>query len=200
MTAAPTIEQIIKTQVKLGYKVFDNDAKPYNINLVGVRTADMTINSFNDWEYVIWKYQGSWEGIKFKITTDPGLYYLKNPMNELGTAIVKPGQYINCWKKGMHQGKYQALTQVGPMTVYRDGNRDEKYDISGKEYTGLYGINNHRAVENGRSIMNDKWSAGCQVFADYYDFEIFMRLIAEAEKNWTGLFSYSLITEQQLVL
>jgi hypothetical protein len=88
--------------------------------------------------------------------------------------------------------------QVGPITVYRDGNRDDKYDVSGKEYTGLFGINNHRAVENGRSIMVEKWSAGCQVHEDYYNFEIFMRLITEAEKNWSNLFTYTLLTEQQL--
>jgi hypothetical protein len=100
----------------------------------------------------------------------------------------------------MHGGKYMALRQVGNISVYRDGNRDGVYDISGKIYTGDdFGINNHRAVENGRSIMVEKYSAGCQVFEDYYQFEIFMRLISEAEKNWTNVFTYTLLTEQQLV-
>lgn len=199
MLITPTIKQIIETMDCLGYKVFDNDSKPYNLNIVGIRTADMTPNLFNDWQVCFWKYKGSWEVLKFPITTDPGLYYLKNPLNEIGTAIVKPGQYPGLWQRGLHQGKYPALTQVGPIEVYRDGNRDGKYDISGKTYIGSsFGINNHRAVENGRSIMVGKFSAGCIVFEDYYQFEIFMRLVSEAEKNWTSTFTFSLITEQQI--
>ena len=132
MTKTPSLEQVLKTLQSKNYKVFDNDSKPYNLNIVGIRSNDMTPNSFNDWEYCFWKYAGSWELMKFQITTDPGLYYLKNPLNELGTAILKPGQYLNCWQRGLHQGKYTALRQVGKMTVIRDGNRDDKYDLTGK--------------------------------------------------------------------
>ena len=199
MLITPTIKQVIETMNRLNYKVFDNDSKPYNLNIVGVRTADMTPNVFNDFEYCFWKYKGSWEGLKFQVTTDPGLYYLKNPLNTAGTAIIKPGQYPGLWQRGLHQGKYTALRQVGNISVYRDANRDGKYDISGKVYTGdNFGINNHRAVENGRSIMVEKWSAGCVVFEDYYHFEIFMRLISEAEKNWTNTFTFSLLTAQEI--
>jgi len=194
----PELSQILKTFEAKKYKLFDNDKAPYNINIVGIRTLDMTPNKFNDWEYVFWKHAGSWEVLKFQVTTDPGLYYLKSPMNELGTAIVKPGQYLNLWKRGLHQGKYTALTQAGPVTVYRDGNRDQQYDITGKEQTGIFGINNHRSAENGRSIMVDRWSAGCIVFADYYQFEIFMRLVSEAEKLGVLLFTFTLITEQEI--
>src|SRR5690606_1117354 len=117
------------------------------------------------------------------------------------TAIVKPGQYRGLWQRGLHQGKYSALRQVGNISVYRDADRDGQYDISGKVYTGdNFGINNHRAVENGRSIMVDKWSAGCIVFEDYYQFEIFMRLIVEAEKNWTNTFTFTLLREQDLII
>jgi hypothetical protein len=104
------------------------------------------------------------------------------------------------WSPGLHHGKYSALVQTGPVTVIRDFNRDNILDYtSGREETGLFGINNHRAVENGRSIMVDKWSAGCQVFEDYYEFEIFMRLVSEAQKNWTPSFTYTLITEDKLI-
>jgi hypothetical protein len=92
MLVTPTIEQVIKTMTKLGYKVFDNDSKPYNLNIVGLRTADMTPNTFNDWEFVFWKYRGSWEGMKFPITTDPGLYYLKNP--PLARQSSSPGSIL----------------------------------------------------------------------------------------------------------
>lgn len=200
MTPAPELAVILKTMEHLGHKVFTTDTKPYNLNLVGLRTADVTPNTFNDWEYVFFRYAGSWEVLKFRITTDPGLYYLKVPMNPHGTAIVKPGQYPGMWIPGLHNGKYNALVQSGPCTVIRDFNRDNYLDYnSGREETGVFGIDNHRAVENGRSIMVDKYSAGCQVFDDYYEFEIFMRLISEAQKNWTPSFTYTLITEAQLV-
>lgn len=199
-TPAPELSTIIKTMSALGHKVFDNDTKPYNLNLVGLRTADNTPNTFNDWEYVFWKYAGSWEIMKFRITTDPGLYYLKSPMSKLGTAIVKPGQYPGLWAPGLHQGKYPALVQHGPVTVIRDANRDGVLDYnSGVEETGVFGINNHRATEGGRSIMVERWSAGCQVFQDYYEFEIFMRLISEAQKSWTPSFTYTLLTEDKLI-
>lgn len=195
------LPDLLKVLQSKGYKIFDNDTVPYNLNIVGIRTADMTPNKFNDWEYVFWKFAGSWEVMKFPITTDPGLYYLKNPINELGTAILKPGQYLNVWQKGLHQGKYPALRQVGNFTVYRDANRDDKYDLNGKEQTGsTFGINNHRAIENGRSVMVDKWSAGCQVFQDYYQFEIFMRLVSEAEKSGVTHFTYTLIEEKDLTV
>lgn len=196
---SPDLNHVLRTLEKNGYKIFDNDAKPYNLNIVGLRTSDMTPNSFNDWEYVFWKHAGSWEMLKFQVTTDPGLYYLKNPVNELGTAIVKPGQYPGVWQRGLHKGKYNALVQVGNLTVYRDADRDWQYDLTGKEQSGKFGINNHRAVENGQSIMVDRWSAGCVVFADYYQFEIFMRLISEAEKLGNLLFTFTLITEQEII-
>jgi hypothetical protein len=163
MKTTPSVEHVIKTLGKLNYKVFDNDSKPYNINLVGIRSADTTPNTFNDWEYVFWKYAGSWEVLKFQITTDPGLYYLKTPMNELGTAILKPGQWIGMWELGKHKGVYPALVQKAPVTVIRDFNRDNYLDYkSGKEDTGLFGINNHRAVEGGRSIMVSRMSGICR--------------------------------------
>lgn len=199
MKTTPSVEHLIKTLNKLGYKVFDNDTKPYNVNLVGIRSADTTPNTFNDWEYVFWKYRGSWDCLKFPITTDPGLYYLKNPMNEVGTAILKPGQWRGMWALGKHKGIYNALVQVSPVTVIRDFDRDNYLDYSsGKEQTGLFGINNHRAVEGGRSIMVEKWSAGCQVFQDFFQYEIFMRIISEASKEWTPTFTYTLITESDL--
>lgn len=199
MTATPSIEHLLNVMSKHGYKVFDNDSKPYNLNIVGIRSADTTPNTFNDWEYVFWKFKGSWEVLKFQITTDPGLYYLKNPMNELGTAILKPGQWSGMWELGKHKGLYPALVQKAPVTVIRDFNRNNYLDYSsGREDTGLFGINNHRAIENGRSIMVEKWSAGCQVFQDFFHFEIFMRIVSEAAKTWTPNFTYTLLTEDQL--
>jgi hypothetical protein len=196
MKVTPSFEKVVEVIRKKNYKFFDNDSKPYNLNIIGIRTNDIEANTFNDWLYVIWKFQGSLEGIKFRVTTDPGLYYRKNPMNPAGTAIVKPGQYPNMWTVGKHKGVYAALVQVGDCVVIRDFDRDHYLDYSsGREEKGIFQINCHRAIENGRSIMVEKWSAGCTVFADYYEFEIFMRLVSEGVKNWTPAFTYTLLTE-----
>src|SRR5690606_4080192 len=72
------------------------------------------------------------------ITTDPGTYWLNNPINRLGTAILKPNQWIDCWQIGNHKGdpKHPALVQVKPVTVWRDSYRDNLITIGTKEETG----------------------------------------------------------------
>ena len=67
-------------------------------------------------------------------------------MNSKGVAILKPGQYLKSHKLRLHGGKYLALGQQNPLTVYRDNNRDDNYDLNeSKTDTGLFGINIHRA-------------------------------------------------------
>lgn len=120
------------------FVIFDDDSKNYNLNLIGIRSINKVANNFDDFLCVLWKFNGNWNMLKFKMTTDPGLFYLKQPMNSKGTAIVKEGQYRGLWKYGKHKG-YIALQQSGPVTVFRDFNRDNKLDfIGGTEQEGVY--------------------------------------------------------------
>lgn len=182
-----TLDNIKAACIKKGYKWFDD------INIVWVRTADQTVNVFNDFCTVSWKENGIWKFIGFKGTTDPGLYYLKNPINVNGTAIVKPGQYIDCWKRGLHKGHY-ALIQVRPITVYRDRNKDGKIDYSSEE-TGLFGINSHRASSAGVSTQVDKWSAGCQVLANTKAQDRYMEICDYANRDF---YTFTLLEEKDL--
>ena len=59
----------------------------YNLNIVGIRSADTTPNKFNDALYVIYKERGMWVARWWPITTDPGLYWLENPGNQLGYRV-----------------------------------------------------------------------------------------------------------------
>jgi hypothetical protein len=179
-----------------GYKVFEDDSKPFNLNLVGIRTKDETSNSFNDWMVIFWKYAGNWSQMIFPITTDPGLYWRENPMNIKGTAVLKEGQYRGMWKIGKHQGKYEALRQVKPCTVLRDANKDGKIDFTGEEDTGLFGINHHRAGSHSTRV--DKWSAGCQVQPNRVLYDIEMALFKAGAKEWGNSFTYTLIHERDL--
>ena len=81
-------------------------------------------------------------------TTDPGDDYMNDPIvKEKGCAILKEGQYRGSHKIRLHAGKYPALGQKKPVTVYRDNNNDNKYDRKeAKVDEGLIGNNNKRAT------------------------------------------------------
>ncbi|MBR9998941.1 MAG: hypothetical protein KFF73_08220 [Cyclobacteriaceae bacterium] len=100
----------------------------------------------------------------------------------------------------MHKNKYTALVQDKPVTVIRDFNRDNKLDFdSGREQTGFFGINIHRASASGESTLVDKWSAGCQVFASIREYHEFMELCKQASTEWNDKFTYALISRKGLV-
>ena len=148
----------------LGGVVFDSGA--YDLNLYGIRSPGRTADAFDDVIGCAYRQSpgGPWSVEQWTATTDPGAYYLRQPMNVRGTAILVPGQYRSAWILGLHRGSYEALVQRGPVRVYRDDTRDEVLDLEGEE-EGLYGINIHAStrVEGRSSSSVGRWSAGCQV-------------------------------------
>jgi len=190
----PTTDQILAVMAAKGYRVFDDESKDYNLNLIGIRTRTAVPNRFDDWMYVLWKFGGLWTMKRYSITTDPGTFWLLKPEARMGTAIMKEGQYAGLWMVGLHKG-YKALQQKANVTVHRDNNRDAQHNFNGPTDNGLFGINCHRANQKLRSIQVDKWSAGCQVFADPFDFEAFLKLCDKAKANWGNSFTYTLLGE-----
>lgn len=189
------ISSMISSLKALNYQIFE---KPFELNIVGVRADSTVPNKFDDHIYVFFKGgDGKWDGYKYPATTDTGTYWLKNPMSSGGSALLKEGQYINAYRRGLHKGQYPALVQSKPITIYRDYNRDAILDFNnGKETTGLYGINIHRASATTPSEQVDRWSAGCQVFQDPKDFQHFMNIITKAENTNGNNFTYTLIDER----
>ena len=177
------------------YNIYD---KPYQLNIVGVRNNTATPNKFDDILYAFWKDdKDKWEGAFYTITTDPGTFWLKNPMNKLGAAILKNGQYIDAYKIGLHRGEYKALIEQKPVTVIRDYDRNAVLDFNnGKQETGNFGINIHRAGSNGTTINVDKWSAGCQVFENAEDFAKFLVLAEKHSGLYGNNFTYTLVDER----
>ncbi|GAB3343908.1 hypothetical protein GCM10027429_35140 [Marivirga atlantica] len=114
----------------------------------------------------------------FPATTDPGQYWLDNPMHPQGTAFLKKGQYMDAYAIGLHRGIYEAVVQMEPVTVIRDYDRKGIFNWfeSGSPDTGKFGINIHRARQSGSTNVIDNFSAGCLVFADASDYDFFMRL------------------------
>lgn len=190
------IENLISSFEKLGYPVFKNQTNDNNLNIFGIRTADLTPNSFNDFVGIFWLFQNKWTLWVFNATTDPGLYWLKNPMNVKGTAILVPGHYPKAYIYGYHRG-YPALQQVNPMNYYRDNNRDNYLDMKGMIYKEIAATNIHHAGNTDQIQLVDKWSAGCQVIEKISDWNKFLTKIILAKSTFGNSFSYTLITESQ---
>ena len=180
----------------LGHAVFENGV--YNLNIIGIRSKTNEVNKFDDRICVVFRDELGWITRTWPCTTDPGIYWLDNPSNVTGTAILVPGQYRGVYKIGKHRGQYDALVQKGgAVKVYRDANKDEVLDMDpDTEQEGFFGINIHKAGEHSTEV--NKWSAGCQVFANKDDFEEFMSICYAARTKWGDSFTYTLIDEPEL--
>lgn len=190
------IRVLLRTLKSKGYIIYD---KPYQLNIIGRRTDNTRPNSFDDFIYIIYKNDnGDWEGWKAPATTDAGTYWLENPMQSKGTALLKAGQYVDTYKIDRHNGKYFAVTQrLKPVIVIRDYNRNNVLDFNnGREESGMFGINIHRADSTGTRKTVDKYSAGCQVFANADDFNKFMEMAYKQKDLYGNQFTYTLIDER----
>ncbi len=199
-----TREQIQTTVESKGYKWFhDNRNKGYDVNIVGIRnskTKNRVTNAFDDTMTISYKCEeGYWHFHEYDCTTDPGTHWVENLLNSDGVAILKPGQYRGSHKIRLHQGKYEALGQKKPVTVYRDNNLNETYDYDNAT-TGVYGINIHRATakSSGKSTRVDKWSAGCQVIARNSDWHEFLNICKKARDIHGNSFSYTLLESKDI--
>lgn len=193
------IARIRRIARKKGYTIYD---KPYQLNIWGFRANKETPNTFDDEIHVFTNISKTkrrkWAYLVFKVTTDPGTYWLKNPLHPKGTAILKAGQYKDAYTIAKHRGKYYALCQrLKPVTVIRDYDRDALLDFyNGREMTGMFGINIHRAKQIGNTYTVDRFSAGCQVFKNAGDFNFFMKMCELHRKLHGNQFTYTLVDKR----
>jgi len=195
-----TRQQIEAAVKNKKYAWFDSN-KDYDVNIVGVRnssTGNAVTNRFDDVLTVSYKVNGAWQYHVWNCTTDPGITHTtQRLLTPKGVARLVPGQYRGAYQIGLHQGKYEALVQRGPVKVFRDANKDMKFDTQVID-EGLFGINIHRSSPTGVSTLVDGWSAGCQVFASIGDFRRFMQLMKKAEAIFGNKFSYTLIESKDI--
>jgi hypothetical protein len=180
------IEQLRATMAAKKYAFFEGGE--YNLNIVGIRnssTGNKVTNAFDDKLVVAYQVAGAWVVKEYAITTDNGG----------GTARLVCNQYRGSHAIGLHQGKYEALKQCGPVTVYRDFTKDGIYQTD-KTETGVFGINIHKAGVDSARV--DDWSHGCQVFKRVADFNEFMLLAKKAAALHGNRFSYTLIESKDL--
>ena len=184
-----------------GYKVY---TEPNKLNIIGVRNANTNPIKFDDYIYVIFKNDNNkWVGYRYNATTDPSTKTLASlKYNPKGTAILPEGQYEDKYAIRLHNGQYKAVAQKygSNICVYRDYDRTDVLTFNTDSIEcGSFGINIHRAKSGGADDGkgNTKnigdYSAGCQVFQNYYCFQEFMQL-AERQKDLYGnSFTYTLL-------
>lgn len=163
--------------------------------LLGVRSNEDTPNIFDDKIYL---FKGEEFVLVTSATTNPGTPTLKQfeKVNKAGAAVLKSDVwYYNIWKYGRHNGKIEALLQIGnSVQVYRDTDKDSKSEEQGELQKGYFGINFH---PNTYDITADNtgatigwFSAGCQVVNDMSKYREIIKLV-KVEK----FVSYCLIKE-----
>ncbi|QNL18175.1 hypothetical protein HXX25_01775 [Hyphobacterium sp. CCMP332] len=198
----PDRAAIHKAMKDKGYVIFGN-SKGFDLNIVGIRSAETKANAFDDWLTVSYKdaAHGDWAFYAFACTTDPGLSHLQNLSHPDGTAVLKEGQYRSSHMIRKHQGQYDAICQKPGYTLqtYRDRNMDGTIDRdSDRIFNNATGINIHRASRTRRSTQVDRWSAGCTVIADPTDFDVVMTLARRAKEIYGNGFTYTLLNEADL--
>lgn len=149
---------------------------PKGMHIIVVRSDEDQPDHFDDKLYLFY-------GEKFvdvmSCTSNSGIYGLRNffKWNKKGTAVIKFDEiYYNSFMKSdgkyvrHHNGKMQCLRQIAPLKYYRDNNKDDKVDESGRIYRGNYNTNVHaNSYVYKRGIYSwliKKWGVGCTVVND----------------------------------
>jgi len=167
---------------------------PQEYWILGVRSNEDTSNRFDDKFYLFLgeKFIDVMSG-----TTNPGTPTLTQfeKVNKAGAAILKDDQwYYNVWHYGKHQGKVEALLQLGAaVQVYRDTDKDLKSEEIGVLQTGYFGINFHPNTYNLNKPSGTNigwWSAGCQVANNVVKYRQWMQYVKPQK-----VVSYCLINE-----
>lgn len=176
---------VLDRMKSLGFAVFENGV--YNLNLFGIRTPGRVANQFDDMLGCAYRKQedGPWIVHYWPGTCDPGTYWLENPMNVGGAAILVGNQQCRgAYKVAKHRGQYEALCQRKSVRIYRDRTEDNMLDMDPETTTeGIYGINIHASSRTSDSPAVNKWSAGCQVHGTAAGFEEMMELVALQKRH-----------------
>lgn len=172
--------------------------KPFEVNLLGIRSAKVAgkysdticcffTNRNND---IYWR--------QYPASTVPTGYWLLNPLNKKGCAILATGYHKDIWVDGLHNGKHPGFLQRGGnVTIFRDRSADMNIDLDpNSKEVGMFGINMHRYWSS--DLKTDKSSAGCQVLDQAHVNEILLCWQWEKNTYKSKFLSYGLIDEETL--
>lgn len=193
-----TLEDIKEAYNKNGFHFFEEGF--FNLNFFGIREKSNKAGTWDDVLGVAYVHPTKgWKVFLYQASVDAGLFYLKNPINKAGTAFIVEGQYSGLYKRGLHNGKFEALRQSRSVKVYRDGNRNDQIDLFPETIQeGMFNVNVHCSFERNANL---KSSAGCQILkARYSDPEYWQFLwhFDESIKIWGNSFTYTLFNREML--
>lgn len=208
---APTFKVLTNAYEKKSHKFYHNGT--YNLNIGAIRKNDSKSNKFDDIFFAAF-YEDIQKPILFTAacTTDPGKYWLQNPMNSGGTAILVPGQYASSHCLGLHgrnsASPYSALEQCGDMMYVRDNNKDDILDfnlyrdplnLAKYGFWGNIKSNIHRASAWKIVQLVERYSAACQVLQKPNDFDVLIRLVqVYLRKGFPNRLTYTLFEESEV--
>ena len=132
----------------------------------------------------------------YQITTVPSLaYYGKKPMNPQGVGIKLPGDTIYLLREStLGKTTYKMMVEAEKIKVGRyplGVTKFETYkpaDVSQENC----GMQIHRSSTKGVGVCIGPWSAGCQVFSDYTEWQEFIQK-SESESMNNSKFLYALV-------
>lgn len=176
----------------LGMVVFSSGE--YNLNIIAERILPGRPNEWDDLLHVVYRVGGQWRHHRYAATTDPGAHWIRH--SSRGAASLVPGQYRGAWEPGLHRGRYRALCQRLPVKVWRDRNRDGSPEKT-MVYTGIFGINIHRASIVRDVPTVDEYSAGCIVVRNAAEFAEFMGLVDKSARLYGSRFTATLVESQK---
>lgn len=157
------IGRVVKTQLKLGQKIFSEKGE---LNIVYIEGVDLDgkINAdlMNEWNDVrlIYAIVDNTPKIidKWIATTEPGWKYTASPLNPGGAFRIAFGQY-KAWRIGWHKD-HEALIQSGEIKGYRDRNKDGLRTGDAIVVGDSFGVNQHWGYD---LPLVEGASAGCLV-------------------------------------
>lgn len=145
---------------------------PGQLNFIWERTSDEITNNFTDLLHICWGGPGpaGTNILTITATTKPGLKgSILEPVTVAGvtgTAIIKPGQYINAWEfrdTDKEFSHYPYFRQIGPVNYWRDGDKDNIVDHVQDQENKVFGTHWHVMSQKntyGSGLINN-WSLGC---------------------------------------
>jgi len=200
-----TLKQLKAAVLSKNYVWFEDTAnKSYDVNIISIRNSvpgSKVTNVFDDLITISYKNEkGEWEFYSWSCTTDPGKKAVMEFHNTRGVAIIVPGQYRGSHIIRKHQGKYDALCQDKNVKVFRDKNKDMKFDMDPKTIQeGVFGINIHRSNPTTESTFVENWSEGCTVFKRVKDFNQFMSICYKASTIHGNRFTYTVLESKDII-
>lgn len=190
------VEDLIKFLNSKSYKVFEDNEV---LNIVALRTKDSKpTNLFDDELHVFFKNsKGNWDLMEYSITTVPGYKPGTENLPE-NVAILRLGQYVDQLKMGYHKDdeKHKCL-KFDKCAIHRN-NDITKYNYESTTEVGNFSINIHRSSDISTADYVFNYSEGSQVFKNLNQYNQFIKLCENQEKNANKLlFTYTLCSKKE---